>query len=394
MHAGSEIPHTPAVPLVGAADALTPRVRGWLGRRTYAGADWDAARIRPLKGDLRVSVVLPARNEAATIGGIVAAIADTLTGGPHPVVDEILVVDSHSDDATAAVARAAGAVVAHQDAIRPDLPPSLGKGDALWKSLFAVTGDIVVFLDADVRDFTPGYVTGLLGPLLADTGLAYVKGFYDRPADPAGAAGRAGGGRVTELVARPLLNLLAPDLAGFVQPLAGEAAGRADVLRRVPFAAGYGVEIGLLLDLYALVGLDRLAQVDLGVRHHRHQDLADLGAMAAQVQAAALRRVAGRRPGRADAAHEQVRPLVQYERAAGEQRRVRVRDIRVADRPPHDRVPPAPDPAPPAPDHVPRDPDPAPPAATDAAPAPRPVPGPGGAGTGRGPGPAPVRSGA
>jgi len=316
-------------------DGLPPGARDWFARRTYTARTWDEERIRELKGGTRVSVVLPARDESATVGEIVSAIRDALASGPAPVVDEIIVIDSHSSDGTARIAEKAGALVVHQDDVRPDLPPGRGKGDALWKSLAVATGDVAVFLDADVRDFTPRYVTGLLGPLLADARIAYVKGFYERPAARTADGPGAGGGRVTELVARPLLNLLRPELAGFVQPLAGEAAGRTDVLRRVPFATGYGVEIGLLLDLFDLVGLDRLAQVDLGVRRHRHQSLADLGAMAAQVHSAALRRLADGLPGIAPDGPDPVRHLVQYEHEDGAGLRARVREVPVAERPPH-----------------------------------------------------------
>lgn len=280
-------------PHVGSgADGVAPGVRDWLRRRSRSAGEWDTDRLRALKGDHRVSVVLPARDEERTIGDIIAAVREGPMG--DGTVDEVVVIDSHSTDGTARAAAEAGAAVHHQDSVRPDLPPMRGKGDAMWKSLHVVEGDIAVFLDADVRGFTGRYVTGLLGPLLEDPAVAYVKGHYDRsapgPAHPDDPVGRAAGGRVTELAARPLLALLRPELSGFVQPLSGEAAGRVDVLRRVPFAAGYGVEAGLLLDLLDLVGLDALAQVDLGERRHRNRPLTDLGPMALQVQAAILRR--------------------------------------------------------------------------------------------------------
>ncbi|GII93792.1 glucosyl-3-phosphoglycerate synthase [Sinosporangium siamense] len=230
------------------------------------------------KGTTTVSVVLPARNEAATVGEIVTAIRRDLMEAV-PLVDELVVIDSRSTDDTASRAASAGAAVHAQDEILPALKPLDGKGEALWKSLAVTSGDLLVFVDADLRSFTTTFVTGLLGPLLTDPGVAYVKGCYDRPLH----GQRAGGGRVTELVARPLLNLHWPRLAGFVQPLAGEYAGRRTALERVPFVTGYGVELGLLVDLLELAGLDALAQVDLGRRVHSHQSTEALGGMSAQI---------------------------------------------------------------------------------------------------------------
>ena len=207
-----------------------------------------------------------------------------------PLVDELIVVDSRSTGGTAQVARAAGAEVVSQDAMTRGLPRLTGKGDALWAGLAASSGDLVAFVDGDLRDFSPHFVTGLLGPLLVDPSVEFVKGFYHRPLAVPGGTDPDGGGRVTELVARPLLNLFWPYLAGFVQPLAGESAGRREVLERVPFVSGYGVETGLLVDLLHDVGLDALAQVDLGTRAHRHQSLRDLSGMATQILAAALAR--------------------------------------------------------------------------------------------------------
>ncbi|WP_017627544.1 glucosyl-3-phosphoglycerate synthase [Nocardiopsis chromatogenes] len=320
---------------------VAPCVRDWLRRRSRSAGEWDIDRLRALKGGRRVSVVLPARDEEDTVGDIVAAVREGPMGAG--TVDEVVVIDSHSTDGTARAAAEAGAAVHHQDSVRPDLPPMRGKGDAMWKSLHVVKGDIAVFLDADVRGFTGHYVTGLLGPLLEDPAVAYVKGHYDRsapgPAHPGEPSGQAAGGRVTELAARPLFALLRPELSGFVQPLAGEAAGRVDVLRRVPFAAGYGVEAGLLLDLLDLVGLDALAQVDLGERRHRNRPLTDLGPMALQVQAAILRRVrpeavgTGAGPGHGP---ESPAPLLQYLPRGGADPRPRHVDLR--ERPPLDSV--------------------------------------------------------
>jgi len=208
-----------------------------------------------------------------------------------PLVDEIVVLDSGSTDATAAVARAAGARVVHRDDVLPSVPSVPGKGEALWRSLAATTGDIVLFIDADLLAFRSDYVTGLIGPLLTDPSVHFVKAMYDRPLTNGAVVHPGGGGRVTELVARPLLNLHWPQLAGFVQPLAGEYAARRHLLERLPFATGYGVEIALLIDALNAVGLDAMAQVDLGERRHRHHDDLRLGRMAAEIWQTALARL-------------------------------------------------------------------------------------------------------
>jgi glucosyl-3-phosphoglycerate synthase len=243
---------------------------------------FDVDALLAAKGDRTVSVCLPARDEAATIADIVEKVC------AHPLVDEVLVVDDHSRDATAAVAGAAGARVVQAAEVLTAYGSGPGKGQALWKAVAEARGDVIAFCDADVRDFSTGFVVGLLGPLLADPELAFVKAYYRRPSN----GQPRGGGRVTELVARPLLHLLFPHLAGVVQPLAGEYAGRRDVLASLPFVEGYGVDIGLLIDVAQRYGVARMAQVDLGVRVHRNRPLSDLGPMATVVTMAALRRAA------------------------------------------------------------------------------------------------------
>jgi glucosyl-3-phosphoglycerate synthase len=190
-----------------------------------------------------------------------------------------VVIDSGSTDATGEVARRAGARVVHRDAILPRIPAVPGKGEVLWRSLLVTSGDIVCFVDADLKDFSADFVSGTVGPLLTDPSVQFVKAMYDRPLGGT----TAQGGRVTEMVARPLLNLHWPQLAGFVQPLGGEYAVRRSLLERLPFPVGYGVELGLLVDSLHTVGLDALAQVDVGVRKHRHQDGQALGRMAATI---------------------------------------------------------------------------------------------------------------
>src|SRR3954452_2381385 len=280
---------------------MRPDARAWFRHRTTSApslADLDPAALLRAKrsGGHTVSVVLPARDEEATVRPRVTGVREPWMLDV-PLVDELVVVDSDSTDATAAVARAAGAdVVATTEVLRAH-GTRPGKGEALWKSLAATTGDLVVFLDADLLGDVGHYVPGLLGPLLRDPQVLYVKGCYTRPLEIEGLSVPAGGGRVTELTARPLLNALWPELAGFVQPLGGEYAGRRSALEQVPFVSAYGVEIGLLIDLLGLGGLSALAQVDLGVRRHTSQSEEALGAMAGQVVSTVLARAQRGRPG-------------------------------------------------------------------------------------------------
>ena len=273
---------------------MRPDARAWFDQRTTSAtslAEVDVAALLRAKrrGGHRVSVVLPARDEAATLGPLVADLADRWVRRAR-LVDELLVVDSDSTDDTAAVARAAGADVVATTEVLPGHGTRPGKGEALWKSLAATTGDLVVFLDADLLGDVAHYVPALLRPLLTDPQTCYVKGCYTRPLALDGVTQPAGGGRVTELTARPLLNALWPELVGVVQPLGGEYAGRRAALEQVPFVSGYGVEVGLLVDLVQRHGLAGLAQVDLGVRRHTSQTEEALGGMAGQVVSAVLAR--------------------------------------------------------------------------------------------------------
>jgi glucosyl-3-phosphoglycerate synthase len=243
-----------------------------------------------------ISVVLPARNEEATVAGIVSSIRSHLMD-EVPLVDELVVMDSFSTDATAERAAAAGARVVSCTNVLPQLPAWPGKGEALWRSLFVTSGELVVFIDADLEDAGPHFITGLLGPLLT-TGHDFSKGFYRRPLITESGVSPDGGGRVTELVARPLLNLYWPPLAQFVQPLAGEYAVRRRLLEQLSFPTGYGVEIAMLIDLLGHVGLRAMAQVDLGRRTHSHQATPALGAMAAEIMGTALRRLGLEAPNR------------------------------------------------------------------------------------------------
>jgi len=232
-----------------------------------------------------ISVCLPARNEEATVGHIVASVRRNLVERVA-LVDEVVVMDDGSTDGTAEAAHWEGATVYAVADVLPGSPPGAGKGNALWRSLYATEGDIVVWIDADVRNFRPHFVTRLVEPLLCDPGIDLVKGYYRRPlhGEP------SGGGRVTELMARPVVSTLFPHLGRIVQPLGGEYAGRRDLLEAVPFVEGWGVEIGLLIDVAARVGVDAIAQRDLGVREHRNRPLDELSPQAMAVLVTCLRR--------------------------------------------------------------------------------------------------------
>jgi glucosyl-3-phosphoglycerate synthase len=276
----------------GELEWRTGLAQRWHRRRTYGAADLpsasEVASRKAASGD-RVSVVLPALNESETIGAICTSIRERFMG-PHALVDELIVVDCASADETRAIATSAGATVYDVSELMPEVSVEPGKGEALWRSLSVVAGDIVVWIDSDIRDFSPRFVSGLVTPLVTDATVAYVKGFYRRPILREGELVPGEGGRVTELLARPLLAALFPELSGFAQPLAGEYAGRVDVLRRLPFFTGYSVEVGLLIDMLDVVGLDGLAQVDLGERIHRNRTLVELGPIAYAIARTILKR--------------------------------------------------------------------------------------------------------
>ncbi|EYT48245.1 MULTISPECIES: glucosyl-3-phosphoglycerate synthase [Kocuria] len=307
-------------------------VQQWFTTRSYHGSQWSAEQLCRRKRGSTVSVVLPARNEAETVGAIVTALRRTLMEDVA-LIDELVVIDSDSTDGTGAVAAAAGARVHRQADILPAHGNVPGKGEALWKSLAVTTGDVLAFVDSDLREFDPQFAVGLLGPLLTEPGVQFVKSCYDRPLHDGATVMPAGGGRVTELVARPLLNLFWPQLAGLVQPLAGEYAGRRSLLERVPFVSGYGVEIAMLIDVLEAVGLDAMAQVDLGVRSHRNSSDAALARMAAQIQLTVQARLRCDSP----VADESGR-LTQFLRQ-GERFLAEVHDVSVRERPPMVQVP-------------------------------------------------------
>src|SRR5579859_2067514 len=252
--------------------------RRWAQTHTFSHADFPAGRLAE-PGRPAVSVCLPARNEARTIGRILAALTPLRDRG---LIDQLLVVDD-STDGTADIVKDLGVEVYDQEELMPEHGPVLGKGDAMWRALSVLRGDIVCFLDADSEEFGPHFACGLIGPLVSHPELSFVKGFYRRPFRIGDTVHPEGGGRVTELTARPLLRRFYPELSAVRQPLAGEIAARRELLEQVPFVTGYGVDIALLLDACAEAGLESLAQVDLDVRQNAHQPLRDLGPMARAV---------------------------------------------------------------------------------------------------------------
>jgi glucosyl-3-phosphoglycerate synthase len=263
-------------------------VAAWLERRRYRVADYTAEELLAHKGDTPVSVIVPTKECGETITGVLRRTVEPLRR--VGLVDELIVVDAGSQDGTARRAAGCGATVLQQDELRPELGPALGKGDAMWRALQASRGEVVCFMDGDTADPHSDHLLGLLGPVLSDPTIALVKGAFARPFDTGSHKVADEGGRVTELMARPLLNLHEPRLAGFAQPLAGEIAARRELLEVIPFPVGYGVEIAMLIDSLRLCGLHGLAETQLGTRQNRHQPLRALGEMAYAVLAAVEQR--------------------------------------------------------------------------------------------------------
>jgi glucosyl-3-phosphoglycerate synthase len=269
-------------------DGSAAAVARWWQRRRYRAQEFPIAHLTSLKAS-PATVIIPVRECAQTIGAVLEhAVAPARRAG---LVDEVVVVDAASRDGSARVAAAHGARVLQQDELDPGLGPALGKGDAMWRALAVTGGEIVCFMDGDTADPDPAHLLGLLGPLLSDPELVMVKGAFERPFDTGSGQLVNEGGRVTELMARPLINLYAPLLAGFAQPLAGEFAARRELLEQLSFPVGYGVETATLLDALTARGLDALAECHLGERQNRHQPLRSLGEMAYAVLVAFERRL-------------------------------------------------------------------------------------------------------
>jgi glucosyl-3-phosphoglycerate synthase len=258
--------------------------------RTFHHSAYTAQAIAAARAErgLGATVCLPARDCAATVGEIVAALVPLREAG---AIERIVVVDAASRDDTAGVAERAGAEVWQEAELLPSFGAVLGKGDAMWRALSRIDSELVCFVDADSEQFSAHFVTGLLGPLVCEPDVSFVKAFYRRPLSGDGSPPGEGGGRVNHLTARPALALFYPELAEIRQPLAGEVAARRELLEKLPFATGYGVEIAMLIDAWHEAGLQRIAQVDLEEHHNQHQSLAALAPMALTVLATLARRM-------------------------------------------------------------------------------------------------------
>jgi glycosyltransferase involved in cell wall biosynthesis len=283
--------------------SLDLEVSIWSERGRHTASEFDPDALLADKADTTVTVIVPTKECAATITGVLRDTVGPLSA--RGLVDELVVIDAGSGDGTAERAADAGATVLQQDEVMVEHGPALGKGDAMWRAVHETNGEVICFLDGDTGDPQPNHLLGLLGPILRDPHLHLVKGTFDRPLHAGDRTLAHEGGRVTELMARPLLNLHEPRLAGFTQPLAGEFAARRDLLEAVSFPVGYGVEIAILIDALRRHGLDGLAECHLGTRQNRHQPLRALGEMAYAVLVAVERRIEG---GRADLAGAYLRP--------------------------------------------------------------------------------------
>jgi nucleotide-binding universal stress UspA family protein/glycosyltransferase involved in cell wall biosynthesis len=318
--------------------SVAARVDRWFAESNYHHTEFgDLGRLVALKErqGITISAVLPTLNEAATIGPIVRQARRELMER-HPLVDELLVIDSESTDETRRIAADEGAkVVVHSDVL-PRYGSYRGKGEALWKSLYATTGDLVAWSDTDIQDWHPRFLYGTLGPLLQEPRIGYVKAYYQRPIVEGGVLKEGGGGRVTELVARPLINLFFPELSGYIQPLSGEYAGRRVHLEQIPFFTGYAVEIGHLIDLAERLDLAGLGQVDLDVRIHRNQELEGLSRMSFVILQAVMKRIEERRKARLFA---ELGSSIKLPRSGPNRLSLEVIDLADQERPPMIRIP-------------------------------------------------------
>lgn len=310
----------------------------WFAENTFHSSEFSSLRylvdLKQRQG-VTISLALPTLNEEKTVGKIVSTIKKQLIER-YPLIDEFIVVDSNSSDNTVEIVSSLGIPVINHPDILPAQGTYRGKGEALWKSLHATTGDILVWIDSDITGFNPKFVYGLLGPLLTQPHLSFVKGFYRRPLNLGGHISTTGGGRVTELTARPLINLFYPELSGLVQPLAGEMAGRREVLEAVPFFTGYGVETGLLIDILERFGLRSIAQTDLEVRVHRNQSLLSLSKMAFAIVQVVIKRLG---EGKRLELLEDVNTSMKLIHYAPAELFLEVQEVREHERPPIDTIP-------------------------------------------------------
>lgn len=324
--------------LVEEPKPLSERVDKWFAENSFHAREFsDLKKLVDLKEKqgLTISLGLPALNEAETVGNIVRTVKEKLFE-EVPLLDEIVLIDSGSTDDTAKIVQDLGIpVYLHQD-ILPAYGSYRGKGEALWKSLYVLRGDIVVWIDTDIKNINPAFVSGIVGPLLREPNIHYVKAFYRRPIRMRQRLQATGGGRVTELTARPFLNLFFPELSGVVQPLAGEYGGRREVLERLPFFTGYGVETGLLIDIYSAYGLQAIAQVDLEERIHRNQSLPALSGMSFAIIQVFIRRLEEKNMIRLLEEMNRSMKLVKYRRKTYA---LEVKEIRDHERPPMITIP-------------------------------------------------------
>ncbi len=321
-----------------AAMPISTLVDKWFAENTFESDEWSdldlLVRLKKSAG-VTISLGLPALNEEPTVGPIIASIKSELMEH-HPLLDEIVLIDSGSTDRTVEIARSHGIPVYQHQEILPRYGSIAGKGEALWKSLYVLKGDIIAWIDTDIRNIHPRFVYGLLGPLLQHPRVKYVKGFYRRPIRVGHKTLSTGGGRVTELTARPLLNLFYPELSGIVQPLAGEYAGRREALEQLPFFTGYGVETGLLIDFLEAFGLHSIGQVDLKRRVHRNQSLASLSKMAFTLIQVVLKRMEDQQRLRLMTDLNSSMKLIQHTQ---DQFHLEVKELRDVERPPMITVP-------------------------------------------------------
>lgn len=273
--------------------AISLLVDKWFAENTYQSSEFDnleaLVALKQQQG-VTISLALPALNEEETVGEVITTIREALVK-QAPLLDEIVLLDSNSTDRTREIAAEMGIPVYIHQQLLPKLGPRRGKGEALWKSLLVTHGDILVWIDTDIVNIHPRFVYGVIGPLLANPGLQFVKGFYQRPLRSGEKTLATGGGRVTELTARPMLNLFYPELSGVIQPLSGEYGGRRSALEQLPFFSGYGVETGLLIDIFEMFGLQAIAQVDLEERVHHNQTLQALSKMSFTILQAFIRKI-------------------------------------------------------------------------------------------------------
>ncbi len=318
--------------------AIGELVDKWFVENTFTSAEFaNLAALVALKEKqgLRISVALPTLNEEETVAKVITVVRSRLMERVH-LVDELIVIDSNSTDRTREIVRGLGVPVYIHQELLPEVGPGRGKGEALWKSLSVTTGDIVVWVDTDVSNFHPTFVYGLLGPLLVRPEIAFTKAFYRRPLDVGWQLQPTGGGRVTELAARPILNMFFPELSGMIQPLSGEQAGRRSVLERLPFFSGYGIETGLLIDVLRDSGLKSIAQVDMKQRIHRNQSLLALTKMSFEILQVAMKRLGDARgESLLDAANLTMKLIS----PTAEGFHLEVQDVSIVERPPMISVP-------------------------------------------------------